>query len=227
VKAPAHHGVRAKHASHKHAAKSKHTAKTAHKPARKTNAAKAGVGTVATHAKARKLTPDSLVALCSARAVAESLRVALGVVASDDDVLELYFRTADDPDDGASILATLHAAATFGLAGYRLPGAVFAELDVRDAGTGAISIAAVDGMLPVECAFAGLEDAVEGRADVRQAREPRLGFGTHALILGLVLPEGDHAVLATPDAWWSWGKPFSPSAFPGAVIDEAWPVTWS
>lgn len=47
-----------------------------------------------------------------------------------------------------------------------------------------------------------------------------------ALILGLALPEGPHAVLATADGWWSWGELYDPSGFPGAVIEEAWAVTW-
>ena len=36
------------------------------------------------------------------------------------------------------------------------------------------------------------------------------------------------AVAVGPDgAWWSWGEPYSPADFPGAVIEEAWEVTWS
>lgn len=46
------------------------------------------------------------------------------------------------------------------------------------------------------------------------------------LILGVDLP-GPHAVLATPDgAWWSWGEPYDPAAWPDAVIEEAWEVRW-
>jgi hypothetical protein len=41
------------------------------------------------------------------------------------------------------------------------------------------------------------------------------------LILGIDLP-GPHAVLATPDGWWSWGELHSPDEFPDAVIEEAW-----
>ena len=57
-------------------------------------------------------------ACCSAEALAWSLRLAgwpVGVA----DVLDLYKLTADGPDAGASILATLDAAYTFGLAGVR------------------------------------------------------------------------------------------------------------
>ena len=46
------------------------------------------------------------------------------------------------------------------------------------------------------------------------------------LILGLELP-GPHAALAEPGRWWSWGKRYDPAAFPGAVIEEAWAVSWA
>ena len=46
------------------------------------------------------------------------------------------------------------------------------------------------------------------------------------LILGLELPEGPHAVLDDGSSWWSWGEPYDLDAFPGAVIEEAWAVTW-
>jgi hypothetical protein len=97
--APAQHGAQTGGkgtATHKH-----HSAPAKHQPK-----------------KARKWTPDSDVALCSARAVAESLRLAGGSV-SDADVLALYWHTAADADAGASILETLEAARWFGLAGAR------------------------------------------------------------------------------------------------------------
>lgn len=46
-----------------------------------------------------------------------------------------------------------------------------------------------------------------------------------AVILGLALP-APHAVTASLDGWWSWGGLFSAAAFPDAVIEEAWEVTW-
>ena len=58
------------------------------------------------------------VACCSAEALAASLR-ASGATVADEDVLSLYWRTARDPDSGASLLATLRAASEFGLAGHR------------------------------------------------------------------------------------------------------------
>lgn len=60
--------------------------------------------------KARKWTPDGDVALCSARAVAEALRLAMGPVLSDADVLALYWSTAGDTDEGQSVLDALSAA---------------------------------------------------------------------------------------------------------------------
>lgn len=100
-----------------------------HKPVRVTAAVKAkrhaaavkASKTRAANAKKAKQHPRRQLALgtgvacCSAEALAASLRLA-GVPVSDADVLELYWRTADDGDAGASILATLEAAAEFGLA---------------------------------------------------------------------------------------------------------------
>lgn len=54
---------------------------------------------------------------------------------------------------------------------------------------------------------------------------PSLADGLHCSILGLELP-GPHAVVAVPGAWLSWGESWSPSDFPGAVIEEAWAVAW-
>lgn len=58
------------------------------------------------------------VACCAAEALAWSLRLS-GWPVGVPDVLDLYKLTADGPDAGASILATLDAAYTFGLAGVR------------------------------------------------------------------------------------------------------------
>lgn len=66
----------------------------------------------------RQLALGSVVACCSAEALAASLRLA-GHAVSDADVLALYWHTARDEHAGASILATLEAAAEFGLAGVR------------------------------------------------------------------------------------------------------------
>jgi hypothetical protein len=202
----ARHGVTAKHSSSKHAAHhqgkhpastQKHTAKAAHKappPA-------AGMNPLPGKArKPRRLTPDGAVGLCSARAVAESLRLALGIRASDDDVLDLYFRVTPDPDEGASILATLHAAATFGLAGAR---PCFEEV------------------MPLDRWRSRIQPD-----DVLRGPEP-LVTGLAGLILGTELP-GPHAVTVAPDGCWlSWGEHYDPAAFPDAVVEEAWSVRWA
>ena len=56
---------------------------------------------------------------CAAVALANSLLAATGLRVTGRDVLDLYWLTADDPDTGAGVLATLEAAAEFGLGGYR------------------------------------------------------------------------------------------------------------
>lgn len=130
-------GQTAKHAgSDKHHAKSKkhvkskkhHPVKTdpaAAKKAAAKKAAAAHVHTVAkhpTHAKPGQKagwSPNLDVACCSAEALAASLRLT-GHAVSDRDVLDLYWRTADHPDAGASLWDTIEAAAAFGLAGVRL-----------------------------------------------------------------------------------------------------------
>jgi len=65
----------------------------------------------------RQLALGAGVACCAAEAVAASLRLS-GRPVSDADVLALYRRTADGPDTGATILATLEAAARYGVASY-------------------------------------------------------------------------------------------------------------
>lgn len=69
------------------------------------------------------------VSCCAAEALAWSLRLA-GWPVGNADVLELYKLTADSPDAGASVLATLDAAYTFGLAGVRPVS--FARVDLED-----------------------------------------------------------------------------------------------
>lgn len=75
------------------------------------------------------------------------------------------------------------------------------------------------GLAGVRLRFAQGDERDFGRAD-----------GGHpdatALILGLDLP-GPHAVLATPQGWWSWGELWCPCEFPDAVIEEAWAVSWA
>ncbi len=122
-------------AAHQHhgAAKAKHPAHPAAQAARsaKSHAAAKKKQAAAAH-KPRRWTPDGDVALCSARAVAESLRIALGVTVADDDVLGLYWATAGDADAGASIWATLQAAQAWGGAA----GPAYNLLDALTCGNG-------------------------------------------------------------------------------------------
>ncbi len=57
---------------------------------------------------------------CAAVALANHLYATTGIRASDEDVLGLYWLTADDPGEGAGVAATLEVAAEFGLGGIRL-----------------------------------------------------------------------------------------------------------
>lgn len=154
--------------------------------------------------KPRRLPLGEAVACCSAEAVAMSLRLA-GQRVTDADVLALYFATADSPDDGASIEDTLDAAARFGLA-------------CRFSGSGPL---AGDVLLAVDVLAATAPHAALLAA-------PALAASSHlgSVILGIALPEGPHAVLATDAGWWSWGELYDPAEFGGAVIEEAWAVTW-
>ena len=156
-----------------------------HHPAAKTLSGPVTGTVVVTTAKARttkpkvkQWSPGSLVACCSAEALAASLRLA-GGACGDADTLGLYFGITPDPDAGTSILDALQAAVAHGLAG------------------------AIPGFQPVT------------------------GWGdqTTTLVAGVDLPE-PHAVLITPDAWWSWGEPWPESAFSRARITDMWEVTW-
>ena len=144
----------------------------------------------------RQLALGDGVACCAAEAVAASLRLT-GRPVSDADVLALYRHTADGPDTGATIPATLEAACEFGLAGYR---PVFGEVmrpDLRQR---------------------LLHELPEPDLSSRVSRA--------GLILGVDLP-GPHAVLDDGLGWWSWGELYDPACWPDAVIEEAWALTWA
>lgn len=207
MKQAASKGTTAKHAgTKKHATAKKHaptakkkTATTTHKTAKATATAKAP-----TTPKARKLSPGYDVACCSALAVAESLRLS-GRAVGADDVFALYWRTAGDPDAGASILDALRAASVFGLAGVRPVwfGLAMSECD---------------------CArYAKPSPLID--VHVGNCVAPRAHAHAASLILGLELP-GPHAVCQQDGQWWTWGEPYDPDCFPDAVIEEAWAVTW-
>jgi len=156
----------------------------------------------------RQLALGEGVACCAAEALAASLRLA-GVPVSDDDVLDLYWRTAPDADAGASILATLEAGADFGIGSIQ-PGRLdYRPLTAQECWR---SLGRRPGTEVLQPLAEVVADGVEffGREEV------------HALILGVDLP-GPHAVLATPDGWHSWGELYDPWT---GDIDEAWEVTW-
>ena len=192
------------------------------------------------HAGGRKhkrgLALGEAVACCAAEALAASLRLT-GWPVSDRDVLALYELTADGPDEGASIEATLEAAAARGLGG-RHPVDVH-ELKVHDSGLGhlqqpgelhALHLGELHGLDDVAVALLDRDvpDAFaefDGHGSDVGRGDPALVL-VHPLILGVDLP-GSHALCDDGAAWWSWGQPFDPAVFPGAVIEEAWAVRWA
>lgn len=236
--------LRARDVTLKHDAAESHGATRKHDLARAAAVGKRIVSLkhqIASRKKAGKrrglaLDPDD-VSCCAAQALAASLRLALGVAVADEDVLALYWRTAGDPDEGASVLATLEAASGFGLAGVRL--AVAEEVGQRaearrmapqdHAHRGVLGSLADD--LPVLPRSIGVGQDLLGCQAPQLDALPYLApdaLLVHGLILGLDLPEGPHAVLDDGRCqWWSWGEPYDPAAFPGAVIEEAWTVRWA
>jgi len=144
--------------------------------------------------------------MCSARAVAESLRLALGVAVDDAEVLDLYWSVADSADAGASISDVLGAVQRRGLHGFRpvrldvltLPGRERrAEPELADSHDEAVSETA--------------NHLTQDHLDV-----------AHALILGVDWPQ-PHAVVLDDGLWWSWGEPYEPWT---GEITEAWAVQW-
>ena len=204
AKAPA-KGTSAKHATTSKASASstaskKHAPTAAKKPA--TAQAKKPVTTAAKPAKPAKpagFAIGDLLPVCVSEALAMSLRLAGGAV-SDEDVLRLHVLAAGSETAPVSILEALDAAARFGLAGCR-------PVDSR----------------PVDGGPLRLLGAAQGVGRRGKLAEYRLATsGHHALILGVTRP-GYHAVLATPDGWWSWGALYSPW---DARVEEAWGVSW-
>jgi hypothetical protein len=115
----------------KHAGGGKHAGTGKHRPSAAQQAARkkwqaAGAHAAHVHAVARhsghptpsKWSPNTDVACCAAEALAASLRLS-GRPVSDQDVLDLYWLTSDDPDAGAGLWETIEAAAMYGLAGVR------------------------------------------------------------------------------------------------------------
>jgi hypothetical protein len=175
VKAAKTRALNAKHAgTRKHAGTAKHTPAATKKAA---TAKKAGATRTALSPKAARARALGDCASCCAEAVVTSLRLS-GRAVAPEDVLTLYRYTADGLIAGATIQATLEAAAAHGVAGAR----------------------------PVSFAPVALDDPA-------------------AVILGLDLPEGPHAVtLGKSGDVWSWGSLYEMTD--EAVIEEAWSVIW-
>jgi hypothetical protein len=203
-----------KHAAAEKAARTRAKDKAEHKPVHHAKVKVSHKPVV----KRRKWSPDEGVALCSARAVAEALRLATGRVLSDADVVSLYWSTASDPDEGQTLSDALSAACgIFGIATDRVRLGAQRVGDIPD----------LDGVLGLR-GEAVSHTAEPGVDPAKADRVPQI-WG-HPLILGLDLPCGEpHAVTYDPrdGTWWSWGQPYSPADFPGAVIEEAWAVSWA
>lgn len=150
------------------------------------------------HAKARGVAVGELLPVCSLEAVAMWLRLQGQRVTADD----VAMRWAELGE-----LSIPEAAEAFGLtASLRLP----------RPGTGETA----GGIEPP-----GVREGACGATWQRlPTRTARLRTLAHLpVILGVDIP-GPHAVLATPDGWWSWGDLCDP--WP-CRIEEAWAVTWS
>ncbi len=203
----------AKHPQHPQQPKRKPPVSKAVQHARHTAAVKAAKTRAANAKKAkahprRQLALSEGVACCSAEALAASLRLT-GWPVSDADVLALYWHTARDEHAGASILATLEAAAEYGLAGVHPVWSGPAE----------------GGWDPLWRAGEGGRRLVEAGQGAAGQSGQHPGPEFHGLILGLALP-APHAVLDTGSEWITWGQAQPAWAFPDAVIEEAWEVTW-
>lgn len=241
-----HSGTTSKHQVH-------HRAKTKHKnPPAKAKTPATGHGTATTVAKhphhARARTLGDGIGLCPAEAVAAAARLA-GWAVTARDVLDLYARCADGPSSGFTIAAALTAGMRLGVTGFE-------RIEVDGAGwtepADAIvvdSVPAVDDFLhwqraTVDCPEFGQARHVEDSHGVFEAvpvQRPNFAsdrstselghdrpvVDVHALILGVDLP-GPHAVTVAPDGCWvSWGEHYHPASFHGAVIEEAWAVSFA
>jgi hypothetical protein len=167
-------------------------------------AAKTRKHNAAKHHKKVKLALGDEVSCCAAEALAASLRLA-GWTVTDADVLELYRHTASYDDEGASIEETLRAASVFGLAGVR-PESF-----------------ALTAIAPFGCRRSlPSRDGPGYRQDYGAVRAPQ-----QALIIGLELPGGPHALTLDPSgAVWSWGELYDPAQLQPGPVEQAWLVDW-
>lgn len=129
--------------------------------------------------------------------------------------------------DGVACCAAEALAASLRLSGRRVSDADVLALYRRTAGdpdTGASIVATLGGAAEFGLRGVRLSSFEPRPCPFVNAGGPPGADGA-ALILGIDLP-GSHAVLATPDGWWSWGELYDPACWPDAVIEEAWAVTW-
>jgi hypothetical protein len=122
--------------------------------------------------------------------------------------------------DGVACCAAEAVAASLRLTGRPVSDADVLALYRRtasDPDTGATILATLEAVS--EFGLAGCQVAAFAPADLASD----LASG---LICGLDLP-GPHAVLDDGSGWWSWGELYDPAAWPDAVIEEAWTLTWA
>jgi hypothetical protein len=202
AKAPA-KGHTAKHTATSKASASKTTAK--HAPAKQKKPATAKAKGAAVHTAAKPAKPakpagfaiGDLLPVCALEAVAQSLRLA-GEPVSRSDVAALW-EAAGSPDEGVTIAEAL---AAFG-----------ANIPHPSPGRG-------EG--PAESNRLGAWKGPLTSWAVRRLERLDQTPVNLPVILRIDVP-GSHAVLATPDGWWSWGALYSPW---DARVEEAWGVSW-
>lgn len=201
------HALHVAHLKHEHAVHDKHVAHEVH------------IG------KAPLAAGD--VSCCTAEAVAASARLA-GLDVGADDVLALYWRTAADPDAGASILATLKAAAEYGLAGNRPRWFVTVDPD-RARGVC---------MRPWRRGLSEeLDSSWERERSPGSIPGPDICAGSSVeerslsdcLLVHVELPAGPHSLCTDPAGRgvWSWGDLYDPAELGAGPALEAWAVSWS
>lgn len=204
---------KAKHATSAGKSGTKHTPAKQKAPATAKSKAPAKVHTKAQHAKPAKAAGfaiGDLLPVCSAQALAQSLRLA-GQRVTDDEVLELHHLAGGTMDEAAHVGHVLAAAALSGLSGCRprTPEITWTQVwQLESIGKVALWGQALEAFFD------------QGHRPVEPLVDEAF---VHGLILQIDVP-GPHAVLATADGWWSWGELYSP--WP-ARVEAAWAVSWS
>jgi hypothetical protein len=173
---------------------------------------------------ARKWSPDESVPLCSARAVAEAVRLASGPVLSDAEVLSLHWAAGGDRDGGATLSDVLSAAqALVGLdPAWVLPVPATAPVAGRVVPPNFEGAVGVDGTMPV--IGSPEEDPVVGATARQHALngDACLAGVPASSPLGNCLPsQALPPVSFGPDLPWSDSNrrgPYAPALAPGRSI---------